>query len=48
MLQLLVLALGAVAVVTGLALVSVAAALVVGGVAVCVFALLWDFGGERP
>ena len=44
MLQLIVLVLGALLAIVGVALVSIPAALVVGGVAVATFALLWDFG----
>lgn len=44
--QLALLILAAVLTVAGVALVSVPAALVVGGVGLGVFALFWDFGGE--
>lgn len=45
--QLLLLALGVLLTVAGVAAIFPPAALIVAGVSVSVFALLWDFGGER-
>ena len=45
--QLLLLVAGAAATVAGVALVFVPAAFIVGGLAVCAFALLWQFGGNQ-
>lgn len=45
MLQLVLLAVGVLVLVAGVALVSVPAALIVAGAAVTLHALLWDFGG---
>jgi len=45
--QLLLLVLGVALTVAGVAAIYPPAALVVAGVSVSVFALLWDFGGDR-
>ena len=47
MAQLLLLTLGALAVVAGVALLSIPAALIIGGTALAAFALLWDFDRSR-
>ena len=46
-LQLALLTIGALLAVAGVALLSPAAALITAGAAVAVFALFWDFGGDR-
>ena len=46
MLQLLLLVLGVSVFVSGVAVLSIPAALIVGGALVAVFALMWDFGGD--
>lgn len=47
LLQLILLGLGAVLLVFGVALLSLPFALIAAGAAVAAFALFWDFGGNR-
>ena len=47
MLQLILLVAGALIVVAGLAWIFAPLGVIVAGLALCAFALLWDFGGSR-